>query len=89
MKRCYYDILEVDRKATPAEIKAVLNYLFRIIVNWLLSIIQTKIQMRMQNRNLYRLTKHIMCFMMLTKELGMIIIEKRYFSIRINLANKI
>lgn len=34
MKRCYYEVLEVDRKATPAEIKTVHHHLLRTIVRW-------------------------------------------------------
>ena len=34
MKRCYYEVLEVDRKATPAEIKTVIIFSFRAIVKW-------------------------------------------------------
>lgn len=78
MKRCYYELLDVDRKATTAEIKTVRIILARPIANSHSNITPIKIQMKTQNINLYKSMKPILYSQIPMKEHGTITIEKKY-----------
>ena len=90
MKRCYYDILEVDRKATQDQIKKVYSIfkLFRPIVKWLSSYILTKIHLMRPKNNLCSANKHMKLFLIQMKELSMTTIERRFSSTRMRCLKK-
>ena len=89
MKQCYYELLEVDRKATAAEIKTVsLWFNFRTIVSSLWSFTLIKIQLRMGSKNFYWLLKLMKFYQILMSVLGMITTARKYCLTRIRCQRK-
>lgn len=82
MKRCYYDILEVDRKASEAAIKQVGLYLFRHTEKWWWSAILTRTQLSKANKCSWRSKRLMIIFLIPTKEPFMTTIERKFSSIR-------
>lgn len=89
MKRCYYEILDVEKKATTSEIKSVRLYLFRRIEKWLWSIILIKIHPKKGKNFSCKFKRRMMFYQIPMKELFMTTIVKRFFSIKTKCQKKI
>lgn len=88
MKRCYYEILDVEKKAATSAIKAVNLYLFRHIEKWHSNITPIKMHQRKVKRYSWRFKKRMMYFLMPTKEPFMITIVRGFCLIRIKCQRK-
>ncbi len=82
MKRCYYEILEVERKATESAIKSVRLYLFRHTEKLQWSVTLTKTQPSRARSCSWKFKKLTMFFLIPTKERFMTTIERRFSSIK-------
>lgn len=89
MKRCYYEILDVEKKATSSEIKSVTFFLFRPTEKWLSNITLIKIPLKKEKKSSYKSKKHMMSYQTPMKEHSTIITDKKYSSIKTKCQRKI
>lgn len=80
MKKCYYEILEVDKKATPAEIKTVPPTSPRTTGSLLSSTTPIRIPKTMLRRGSSRSTRPTMYCPTPTRGLGTITTDRKCYS---------